>query len=140
MQNAWICDAVRTPIGRYGGGLSSIRTDDLGAVPIKALLDRNPDCDPGKIDDLIYGCANQAGEDNRNVARMSALLAGVPTSVPALCRGQGSLPPRLDYHHQGRRAKPNRPPGCCCPAIDQHQPIRKGCVGISPFYSKGSVA
>ena len=83
MQSAWICDAVRTPIGRYGGGLSSVRTDDLGAVPIKALLDRNPNLDPRAIDDVIYGCANQAGEDNRNVGRMSALLAGLPTSVPA---------------------------------------------------------
>jgi len=83
LQNAWICDAVRTPIGRYGGGLSSVRTDDLGAIPIKALLHRNPDFDPAAIDDLIYGCANQAGEDNRNVARMSALLAGLPTTVPA---------------------------------------------------------
>jgi len=83
LQNAWICDAVRTPIGRYGGGLSSVRTDDLGAIPIRALLDRNPDFDSGAIDDLIYGCANQAGEDNRNVARMSALLAGLPATVPA---------------------------------------------------------
>lgn len=83
LQSAWICDAVRTPIGRYGGGLSSVRTDDLGAVPIKALLDRNPNLDPRAIDDVIYGCANQAGEDNRNVGRMSALLAGLPTSVPA---------------------------------------------------------
>jgi len=83
LQKAWICDAVRTPIGRYGGGLSSVRTDDMGAIPIKALLERNPDFDPALIDDLIYGCANQAGEDNRNVARMSALLAGLPTVVPA---------------------------------------------------------
>lgn len=83
MRTAWICDAVRTPIGRYGGGLSSVRPDDLGAVPIRALLDRNPDLDPERIDDLIYGCANQAGEDNRNVARMSGLLAGLPTVVPA---------------------------------------------------------
>ncbi len=81
---AWICDAVRTPIGRYGGGLSSVRTDDLGAVPIAALIKRNPNLPPEKIDDLIYGCANQASnKDNRNVARMSLLLAGVPPSVPA---------------------------------------------------------
>ena len=80
---AWICDAVRTPIGRYGGALSSVRTDDLGAVPIAALVERNPNLPPEKIDDLIYGCANQAGEDNRNVARMSLLLAGLPASVPA---------------------------------------------------------
>ena len=83
MQNAWICDAIRTPIGRYGGGLSSIRTDDLGAIPISALLERNPGLKAEEIDDLVYGCANQAGEDNRNVARMSLLLAGVPSSVPA---------------------------------------------------------
>ena len=83
MKNAWICDAVRTPIGRYGGCLSSIRTDDLGALPIRALLDRNPNLDARTIDDVIYGCANQAGEDNRNVARMSALLAGLPSDVPA---------------------------------------------------------
>lgn len=83
MNKAWICDAVRTPIGRYGGGLSSVRTDDLGAIPIRALLERNPDLDPAAVDDVIYGCANQAGEDNRNVGRMSALLAGLPTAVPA---------------------------------------------------------
>lgn len=83
MPNAWICDAVRTPIGRYGGGLSSIRTDDLGAIPISALVARNPKLDLQTIDDVIYGCANQAGEDNRNVARMSALLAGLPPAVPA---------------------------------------------------------
>jgi 3-oxoadipyl-CoA thiolase len=82
-QKAWICDALRTPIGRYGGGLSSIRTDDLGAIPLRALLKRNPNLPADKIDDLIYGCANQAGEDNRNVARMSLLLAGIPASVPA---------------------------------------------------------
>ncbi len=83
MSVAWICDAVRTPIGRYGGGLSSIRTDDLGAIPIKALLERNAGIDPECIDDIVYGCANQAGEDNRNVARMSGLLAGLPTTAPA---------------------------------------------------------
>ena len=83
MKNAWICDAVRTPIGRYGGALSSVRPDDLGAIPIRALTERNPGLNTEAIDDLIYGCANQAGEDNRNVARMSALLAGLPPSVPA---------------------------------------------------------
>ncbi|MBT8097849.1 MAG: 3-oxoadipyl-CoA thiolase [Woeseia sp.] len=83
MEDAWICDAVRTPIGRYGGALSSIRTDDLGAVPLRALLERNTTLDAEAIEDLIYGCANQAGEDNRNVARMSLLLAGLPASVPA---------------------------------------------------------
>jgi 3-oxoadipyl-CoA thiolase len=83
MAEALICDAVRTPIGRYGGALSSIRADDLGAIPIAALLQRNSTLDPAAIDDLVFGCANQAGEDNRNVARMSALLAGLPVAVPA---------------------------------------------------------
>jgi acetyl-CoA acyltransferase len=83
MTDAFICDAVRTPIGRYGGALSSIRTDDLGALPIAALLQRKASLDPALVDDVVYGCANQAGEDNRNVARMSALLAGLPVSVPA---------------------------------------------------------
>ncbi len=83
MGQAWICDAVRTPIGRYGGGLSSTRTDDLGAIPIRALLERNDGLDPTVIGDVVYGCANQAGEDNRNVARMSGLLAGLPPVVPA---------------------------------------------------------
>ena len=80
--DAFICDATRTPIGRYGGALSSVRTDDLAALPIKALMDRNPSVDWSKIDDVILGCANQAGEDNRNVARMAALLAGLPEDVP----------------------------------------------------------
>jgi len=83
MTDAWIVDAVRTPIGRYGGALSGVRPDDLGAIPIAALLQRNTTLDPADIDDLIFGCANQAGEDNRNVARMSALLAGLPVDVPA---------------------------------------------------------
>ena len=80
--DAFICDATRTPIGRYGGSLSSIRADDLAALPIAALVDRNPDVDWGSVDDVIYGSANQAGEDNRNVARMAALLAGLPSTVP----------------------------------------------------------
>lgn len=83
LNDVYIIDAVRTPFGRYGGGLAAVRTDDLGAVPIKALMQRHPQVDWAKADDLIYGCANQAGEDNRNVARMSALLAGMPPSVPA---------------------------------------------------------
>jgi acetyl-CoA acyltransferase len=83
MAEAFICDAVRTPIGRYGGALSSVRADDLGALPLAALLDRQAGLDPAAIDDVVYGCANQAGEDNRNVARMSALLAGLPATVPA---------------------------------------------------------
>jgi acetyl-CoA C-acetyltransferase len=82
MTHAFICDAIRTPIGRYGGALSSVRTDDLGAVPIRTLMARNPAVDWAAVDDLIYGCANQAGEDNRNVGRMSALLAGLPQDVP----------------------------------------------------------
>ncbi|MFB9225168.1 3-oxoadipyl-CoA thiolase [Paracoccus cavernae] len=81
--DAFICDAVRTPIGRYGGALSSIRADDLAALPLKALIERNPNVDWTAVDDLIYGCANQAGEDNRNVGRMAALLAGMPIDVPA---------------------------------------------------------
>ncbi len=82
MTEAFVCDAVRTPIGRYGGALSSVRADDLAAVPIKALMSRNPGVDWGRVDDVIYGCANQAGEDNRNVARMAVLLAGLPVEVP----------------------------------------------------------
>ncbi|MQU43329.1 acetyl-CoA C-acyltransferase, partial [Pseudomonas helleri] len=82
MNDALIIDAVRTPIGRYAGALSSVRTDDLGAVPLRELLRRHPQVDWNSVDDVIYGCANQAGEDNRNVARMSALLAGLPVSVP----------------------------------------------------------
>jgi 3-oxoadipyl-CoA thiolase len=82
MQDVFICDYIRTPIGRFGGALSSVRADDLGAIPIKALVDRNPTVDWSKVDEVIYGCANQAGEDNRNVARMCALLAGLPDCVP----------------------------------------------------------
>ncbi len=82
MRDVFICDAVRTPIGRYGGALSSVRTDDLGAIPLRALLARNARLDPAAIDEVIFGCANQAGEDNRNVARMAALLAGLPVEVP----------------------------------------------------------
>jgi acetyl-CoA acyltransferase len=83
MKNAYIIDAIRTPFGRYGGALTSIRTDDLGAAPIQALIKRNPNVDWKHVDDVIFGCANQAGEDNRNVARMSALLAGLAVEVPA---------------------------------------------------------
>jgi len=82
MQDAFICDAVRTPIGRYGGALANVRADDLGALPIRALVERNAQVDWATIDDVIYGCANQAGEDNRNVARMALLLAGLPVDVP----------------------------------------------------------
>ena len=83
MKNAYIVDAIRTPFGRYAGGLAAIRTDDLGALPIKALMQRNPSVNWALVDDVMYGCANQAGEDNRNVGRMSALLAGLPVEVPA---------------------------------------------------------
>jgi acetyl-CoA acyltransferase len=82
MENAYICDAIRTPIGRYGGTLAAIRTDDLAAIPIKALMERNARVDWNAVDDVIYGCANQAGEDNRNVGRMALLLAGLPKEVP----------------------------------------------------------
>jgi 3-oxoadipyl-CoA thiolase len=82
MTHAFICDAIRTPIGRYGGALSSVRPDDLAAIPIKALMARNPRVDWSRVDDVLYGCANQAGEDNRNVARMALLLAGLPQEVP----------------------------------------------------------
>jgi 3-oxoadipyl-CoA thiolase len=83
MQSAFICDGIRTPIGRYAGGLSGVRTDDLGALPLKALMSRHPGLDWNQLEEVYYGCVNQAGEDNRNVARMSALLAGLPVSVAA---------------------------------------------------------
>jgi acetyl-CoA acetyltransferase len=83
MMDAFICDATRTPIGRFGGGLASVRPDDLAAHVIRALLARNASLDPEAIDEVSFGCANQAGEDNRNVARMAALLAGVSVGVPA---------------------------------------------------------
>ena len=82
MTDVFICDAIRTPVGRYGGCLAAVRTDDLAAIPIRALLDRNPGLDPGAVDDVLMGCANQSGEDNRNVARMALLLAGLPPEVP----------------------------------------------------------
>ena len=81
MTDAFVCDAIRTPIGRYGGALAAVRADDLAAIPISALVARNPGLDASRIEDLIYGCANQAGEDNRNVARMAGLLAGLPVEV-----------------------------------------------------------
>lgn len=103
MRQVFICDAIRTPIGRYGGALANVRTDDLGAIPIKALMQRNSNVDWAAVDDVYYGCANQAGEDNRNVARMAALLAGLPDVVPGatinrLC-GSG-----LDAVNLGARA------------------------------------
>jgi len=81
-EQAFICDAIRTPFGRYGGALSAVRADDLAAVPIKALMARNTGVQWDELDDIIFGCANQAGEDNRNVARMAALLSGLPVGVP----------------------------------------------------------
>jgi len=84
MKHAYICDAIRTPFGRYGGALSSVRADDLGAIPLRALMARNPGVDWEAVSDVLYGCANQAGEDNRNIARMSALLAGLPIGVPGV--------------------------------------------------------
>jgi acetyl-CoA acyltransferase len=82
MKDAFICDAIRTPFGKYAGALASLRADDLGAIPMRELMQRNPNVKWDAVDDVYYGCANQAGEDNRNVARMSALLAGLPVSVP----------------------------------------------------------
>ncbi len=92
VREAFLCDAIRTPVGRYGGALSQVRADDLAAIPMRALLERNPGGDPARIDDVVYGCANQAGEDNRNVARMALLLAGLPpevtgTTINRLCGG-----------------------------------------------------
>src|SRR4249920_1143352 len=84
MQEAFICDALRTPIGRYGGALATVRPDDLAAIPLRALVERNASVDWAAVEDVIYGCANQAGEDNRNVARMAALLAGLPADVPGV--------------------------------------------------------
>ena len=99
MRDAFICEGVRTPVGRYGGGLSSVRADDLGAVPLRALLARYPQLDLERIDDVIFGCANQAGEDNRNVARMSALLAGLPYPEQA-----GSASEQIDCAYAERLA------------------------------------
>src|SRR6202163_3734043 len=82
MTDAFICDAVRTPFGRYGGTLATIRADDLAGIPLRALVERNPQVDWNAVDDVVFGCANQAGEDNRNVARMALLLAGLPKEVP----------------------------------------------------------
>src|SRR3990167_3399674 len=83
-RQAFICDAIRTPVGRYGGSLAGVRPDDLAALPLTALVERNPQVDWNAVDDLFFGCANQAGEDNRNVGRMGLLLAGLPVSVPGV--------------------------------------------------------
>ena len=125
MAVAYICDAVRTPIGRYAGGLAPVRADDLGAIPLRTLMARNPGVDWEAVEDVIYGCANQAGEDNRNVARMALLLAGLPSSIPGgtvnrLC-GSGmdavaspparSRPARPTY--AGRRRREHDPRASC---------------------------
>ena len=114
MRQVFLCDAVRTPIGRYGGALAQVRADDLAAIPIRELLKRNPCVDWSALDEVILGCANQAGEDNRNVARMASLLAGLPESVPGTtinrvrighgCSGHGCACHRLrrgGVHHCG---------------------------------------
>ena len=113
MSAAYVIDAVRAPFGRYGGGLSHVRPDDLGAHVVKALLDRTPDLDPAQIDEVLFGDANQAGEDNRNVARMAWLLTGLPTSVP----GVDDQPPvRVDRStprcRPAARSRPARPTWC----------------------------
>src|SRR5450830_609998 len=109
MTQAYICDAIRTPFGRYGGALSSVRADDLGAIPLRALMSRNSTVDWSRVDDVIFGCANQAGEDNRNVARMSSLLAGLPMEVPGstinrLCGARHQVG-RSPAHDRGRRGE-----------------------------------
>jgi hypothetical protein len=115
MNQAYICDAIRTPIGRYGGALSLLRTDDLGALPIKALMARNPDVDWQAVSDVIYGCANQAGEDNRNVARMSARSAGKHGQPPLrLGHGRGR---QRGTGHQERRS-----PVDDCRRRGEHEP------------------
>ena len=126
-KHAFICDAVRTPIGRYGGALSSVRTDDLGAIPIRALMERNARVDWSLVDDVLYGCANQAGEDNRNVARMSSLLAGLPVAVPGgtinrLCGSRGIL--NRSQHIRNQSIAPVQPildqcPGAFIKGIDR---------------------
>ena len=144
MTHAYICDAIRTPFGRYGGALSSVRTDDLGAVPLKALMARNPQVDWAALTDVIYGCANQAGEDNRNVARMSALLAGLPIEVPGgQRRPQGGGAHGSACHagahfaglreSQGRR-RPGLTPQALC--LDK-APIP---IGAAPFFMPSGVA
>src|SRR3546814_8542512 len=104
--HAFICDAIRTPFGRYGGALAPVRADDLAAIPLKALMQRNPAVDWSRLDDALLGCANHAGEDNRNVARMAVLLAGLPTKVPGgtLNRLCGSGPDAISAADRGVRA------------------------------------
>ena len=111
MTQAYICDAIRTPFGRYGGALSGIRTDDLGALPLKALMARNPSVDWEAVTDVLYGCVNQAGEDNRNVAHMASLLAGLPYQLPGatinrLCgSGLDAVGTLRDYRSQAERLR-----------------------------------
>ncbi|STV34020.1 acetyl-CoA acetyltransferase [Klebsiella pneumoniae] len=128
MRDAFICDGIRTPIGRYGGALASVRADDLAAIPLRELLSRNPGLDPAAIDDVIFGCANQAGEDNRNVAHMATLLAGYPHTVPGttinrLC-GIGSGCHRLC--RQGDQSRRCRSADCRRRGIDVACAFRDG--------------
>ena len=115
MPEAFICDAIRTPIGRYGGALAAVRADDLCAVPIGALLRRHRELDPAAVDDVVLGCANQAGEDNRNVARMAALLAGLPVDgarrhdQPPVRLGHGRRRHRRPRHQGGRERDSSSP-------------------------------
>ena len=141
MSEAFICDAIRTPIGRYGGALCSVRPDDLAAVVLRELARRNAGLDPGAIDDVILGCANQAGEDNRNVARMSALLAGLPLEVPGatlnrLCgsgtRRRGEC--RAHDPHRRGRGRDRRRRGEHEPRavrrVQGHRPVRTRCADV----------
>ena len=107
---AFICDAIRTPIGRYGGALAGVRADDLGAIPLKALMARNPQVDWAAVTDVLYGCANQAGEDNRNVARMALLLAGLPVTIRLVDPAMDQEVARLDGGVIGGQVLGIRPP------------------------------
>ena len=106
MRDVFICDAVRTPIGRFGGSLAKVRADDLAAVPIKALMAKHPGLDWSQVDEVFFGCANQAGEDNRNVARMALLLAGLPESVPGQTLNRFVLPASTRSAPQAGRSDP----------------------------------
>jgi acetyl-CoA acyltransferase len=103
---AYICDAIRTPFGRYGGALSSVRADDLGAIPLRALMQRNPGVDWLAVTDILYGCVNQAGEDNRNVAHMASLLAGLPHELPSTVCVVAAWMPWAQQHALLNRARP----------------------------------
>ena len=129
MSEAFICDAIRTPFGRYGGALSSIRTDDLAALPLKALMARNPKVEWGALEDVILGCANQAGEDNRNVARMALLLAGLPIDADLPGRGveypqpEGDLGELLMKRIERERVSGRELPG---PRSRSREPVTAG--------------